>query len=128
MKKSDLEALRWRKENVQLLRSQIAELDDSIQCARIAKISDMPKGTPNADLWEEVIDRKDEIKARYVKELRELLEEIQKVDDWLETLSERHKTLIRLRFYEGRGWQEICDYFNVEWKTPFYWMKQLKLK
>lgn len=125
MKKSDLEALRWRKENVQLLRSQIAELDDSIQCARI---SDMPKGTPNADLWEDVIDRKDEIKARYVKELRELLAEIQRVDDWLETLRERDKTLIRLRFYECRGWQEICDYFNVEWKTPFYWMKQLKLK
>ena len=128
MKKSDLEALRWRKENVQLLRSQIAELDDSIQCARIAKISDMPKGTPNADLWEEVIDRKDEIKARYVKELRELLAEIQRVDDWLETLSERDKTLIRLRFYEGVTWQGIADHFNVEFPTPFRWFNNLKLK
>lgn len=128
MKKSDLEALRWRKENVQLLRSQIAELEDSIQCARIAKISDMPKGTPNADLWEEVIDRKDEIKARYVRELKALLEEIQKVDDWLETLSERDRVLIRMRFYDCKGWQEIADYFNVDWVTPFSWLKQLKLK
>lgn len=128
MKKSELEALKWRRENIQLLRSRIAELEDSIQTARIAKISDMPKGTITGDLWDEVLDLKDELKAEYVRELKALLLLTDRCDAWLRTLDDRSRALIRLRFYEDKTWIEIAEHYNVETVSVWRWFKQIKFE
>lgn len=130
MKRSDLENLRWKKEKVQLLRSQIAELEELMECVRTTKYTDMPKakGGMGDDRVAELIDKKDELKRKYVKEIAELMETIKEVDEFIGGLSEREQTMLKLRFYENKTWYEVAELMGYNPLTIFRaWRKIVEL-
>lgn len=128
MKRSDLENLRWKKEKVQLLRSQIAELEEMMECVRTTKYTDMPKakgGTIGDDRIAELIDKKDELKRGYVKEIAGLMETIREADEFIGGLSEREQTMLKLRFYENKTWYEVADIMGYVPLSVFRWWRNI---
>lgn len=128
MKRSDLENLRWKKEKVQLLRSQIAELEEMMECVRTTKYTDMPKakGMMGGDVRiVELIDKKDELKHKYVAEIAGLMETIREAEAFVGGLTEQQQTMLRLRFFENKTWFEVADIMDYEISTIFRWWRNI---
>ena len=128
MKRDDLENLRWKKEKVQLLRSQIAELEEAMECVRTTKYSDMPKAKGTMvgdDRIAELIDKKDELKRKYVDEIAGLMETICEAESFIGGLAEQQQTMLRLRFFENKTWFEVADIMDYEISTIFRWWRNI---
>ena len=126
MKRSDLENLRWKKEKVQLLRSQIAELEEMMECVRTTKYTDMPKAKGGTvDRIAELIDKKDELKRGYVREIAGLMETICEAEAFIGGLTEQQQTMLKLRFFENKTWFEVADIMDYEISTIFRWWRNI---
>lgn len=88
---------------VRSLRSKIADLEEIY--APVAVWSDMPKAQGGvSDKVAEIVERKEELRERYVELLHELLEKEKQVLDWCEGLNAFDRVMIQKLYFEGKNW------------------------
>lgn len=57
----------------------------------------------------------DELRLLYVNKCNELTAALRKIEQAIETLEPTERTLMRLRYIEGRHWQDICLRIHYSW-------------
>lgn len=123
MKRSDLKRYRWLKKDIRTLRAIIADLEDVV--APVAEWSDTPKGGGVGDPVGEIVARRDKLRAEYVKKLRELLELQERIENWIEGLSDKHRRLIWTMYVDGKTYLQTAEELRMDTKTICRWLNDM---
>lgn len=124
MKRDDLKRYKRLKEEISLLRWQIADLED--MAAPVAKWSDEPKAVGGVgDPVGEAIAKKEKLKALYLKRLHELLDLQEAIEKFVEGLDDGPKALVKVMYFKGRSFSESAEEVGITTKTVCQWLKKV---
>lgn len=115
------------KENIKDLEDMIIEIDTKLQKITTNLSVDKVQTTKDIDKWSELISKKITVETKLKMQLLRMYEEIEFIETKIDKLDEIEKKLIRLRYYKGMKWEEICVELNYSWsQTHDYHSKILK--
>lgn len=115
------------KENIKDLEDMIIEIDTKLQKITTNLSVDKVQTTKDIDKWSELISKKIIVETKLKMQLLRMYEEIEFIEAKIDKLDEMEKKLIRLRYYKGMKWEEICVELNYSWsQTHDYHSKILK--
>ena len=105
----------------------IIEIDTKLQKITTNLSVDKVQTTKDIDKWSELISKKIIVETKLKMQLLRMYEEIEFIEAKIDKLDEMEKKLIRLRYYKGMKWEEICVELNYSWsQTHDYHSKILK--
>lgn len=58
----------------------------------------------------------DELRLLYINKRNELTDALREIEQAIETLGPTERTIMRLRYIEGRHWQDICLRIHYSWQ------------
>ena len=119
----------WRyreaKKDVRRLEEELEELKETQESAGALTYSDMPKGSGQTDLSDDMVARDKLVskilKARYKR--IQVFKEIKNAIERLPTADERAVMSCRylqLNGFKEKGWEEICVQTGHEWRQTHY--------
>lgn len=112
MKRDDLKSYKYLVWEISALRRQIADLEDL--AAPVAQWSDLPKAVGGvSDPVAEALEKKEELKTRYVERLKTLLQEKERIDAWMLTLDGRDRMVVTTLYVEGLSWMPACEKLGI---------------
>ena len=123
MKRSDLKRYRWLKKDIRTLRAIIADLEDVV--APVAEWSDTPKGGGVGDPVGEIVARRDKLRAEYVKKLQELLRLQQEIEDWMDGLDEKYRSVIWTMYVDGKTYFQTAETLRIDNMTVWRRLKKV---
>lgn len=117
MTKEQLRAYRDIKLERDKLKGMIEELEVVLYGPRSQKLDGMPRGGAVDDSRvEDVIIKRSEVLETYKAKEAELALAMLEIEQAIETLEPRERTLIRLYYAEGLTWEEVCVAMNYSWR------------
>lgn len=115
------------KENIKDLEDMIVEIETSLQKVTTNLSADRVQTTKDSDKWSDLISKKVSIETKLKMQILRMYEEIDYIESKISKLDEMEKKIIRLRYYQGLKWEEICVEMNYSWsQTHDYHSKILK--
>lgn len=124
MKKEEVYRYLDIKREVQTIRRRIAELDDLVLSVT-SVFSDVPKGSLENDRFAEFVANKDELRRMYIRKINELVKLQIKIEEWFETVPEKYRAMIRLKYMDGLSGTQIAERIGIEPPTIFLWEKKV---
>ena len=116
MTKEQLRAYRGIKLERDNLEKMIATFERILRDPRNKPLSGMPKGkTGQSGQPESAAVKHEAVLARYRQKLDELAQALKDIEDVIEGLEPRERTLIRLYYAEGLTWEKVCHAMSYEW-------------
>lgn len=94
----------------------VEELEDTLYGPKAQRLDGMPRGgsgpgnatadaaIKHADLW-----------AKYQRKVSELADALAEIENAIEGLEPRERTLIRLYYAQGYTWEQVCVAMNYSW-------------
>lgn len=123
MKREDLRLFELVNVEIQTIKEQIDRLE-SVKITSI--ISDIPKSQDMFDIMGECLVKKEELHLLYLDKLNVLLELQLKIEKWLESVPNRDtRIFFRLKYLEGKTYEEIAEYMNIHTTTVWRWDKKI---
>lgn len=118
MTKEKLRSYRAIRKERDLLNEKIKELETELYDPRAQRIDGMPRSGSNNDSTrrEAQIDRKDELLALYREKERELTRAILEIEEIIDLLQPRERTLLRLYYIDGLTWEQVACEMNYSWR------------
>lgn len=117
MTKERLRAYRDIKLERDKLAAMIEELDAVLYGPRSQRIDGMPRGGSGAgDRLEDDILRRAELLEKYRQKVAELSAALVEIEEAIEVLEPRERTLIRLYYAQGLTWEEVCVAMSYGWR------------
>lgn len=113
--KYKLQEYRWIKENISELEDRLLEIDTKLQKITSNISADKVQSSKDPDKWTELICKRIEIEKLINSEIENGYREMEFIEKSISTLPEREKRLMRLRYIDGKKWEEICLMMNYEW-------------
>ena len=107
----DLKQLQILRKAIQYQECRMQEMEDSLGL-RSPSLSDMPKASGARDKIGDIVP---EIVDQYYKiqqERDELRAREQAIETWIGTQPIRISLICRLKFLEGKSWQEVADFLD----------------
>jgi DNA-directed RNA polymerase specialized sigma24 family protein len=99
------------------LAAMIEELEVVLYGPRTQKMDGMPRGgSGDSSRVEEAVIRHDELLERYRAKVAELSAALAEIENAIEVLEPRERTLIRLYYAQGLTWEEVCVAMSYSWK------------
>jgi RNA polymerase sigma factor (sigma-70 family) len=116
--KEKLRSYRAIRKERDLLNEKIKELEVELYDPRAQRIDGMPRSGSNNDSTrrEAQIDRKDELLALYREKERELTRAILEIEEIIDLLQPRERTLLRLYYIDGLTWEQVACEMNYSWR------------
>ena len=105
------------------LRERIADLEEIY--APVAVWSDMPKGGGVSDKVAEIVERKEELRERYIERLHELLGKEKQVLDWCEGLNAFDRAVVYGLYFEGKTWLQVAEELGTKTQTIMLHLQRL---
>lgn len=125
MKKEEVYRYVDIKREVQTIRRRIAELDDLVLNVT-SVFSDMPSGKGGErDKFGEWMVKKDELRRMYLEKVNELVKLQIEIEEWLETVPEKYRTMLRLKYLDGLSSSQIVEELEINHTTIFAWEKRV---
>ncbi len=117
MTKEKLRSYRAIRKERDLLNEKIKELEVELYDPRAQRIDGMPRSGSNNDSTrrEAQIDCKDELLALYREKERELTKAILEIEEIIDLLQPRERTLLRLYYIDGLTWEQVACEMNYSW-------------
>ena len=91
----------------------------------------MPGGGLRDDNIQSCVALLDELERRYVERLRETIRLLTAIEDGIDALpDERHRLVLRMRYIDGLGWEEIAERigYTLRWVTNIHGLALESLK
>lgn len=117
MTKEQLKAYRSIKLERDMLADRIKELETTLYSPRASRLDAMPRGgsSPGSAVETAAI-RHAELLERYETKVAELSKALIEIEEAIEVLEPRERTLIRLHYAEGLTWEEVCVRMCYSWR------------
>lgn len=117
MTKEQLKAYRDIKLERDKLWEMVKELESTIYGAKSPRMDGMPSGNrqPGNPVESAAIKHLD-LLARYEAKAAELTQAMTEIEQAIEKLGPRERTLIRLYYAQGLTWEEVCVTMNYSWR------------
>ena len=95
----------------------IEELEAEMKGPRSQRLDGMPRGgsAPSNPVENLVVKHADLIE-RYQQKVAALTEAVREIENAIEILDHRERTLIRLHYIQGLTWEEVCIAMNYSWR------------
>lgn len=117
MTKERLKAYRSIKLERDRLITMIEELEAQMQSPRSQRLDGMPRGgSAPSNPVENLVVKHTELIERYQQKVAELTEVAGEIENAIEVLAPRERTLIRLHYIQGMTWEEVCVAMSYSWK------------
>lgn len=117
MTKEQLKTYRSIKLERDRLAAMIDELEGTLYGPRAQKIDGMPRsGSGPGSAVEEAAIKHADLLARYQQKVAELSAALAEIENAIEVLEPRERTLIRLHYCQGLTWEEVCVAMNYSWR------------
>ena len=117
MTKEQLRAYR----DIKLERDKLAAMVENgeavLYSPRSQKLDGMPHGgSAPGSLVEEAAIKHAELLEKYRRKVAELSAALVEIENAIEVLEPRERTLIRLYYVQGLTWEEVCVEMNYSWR------------
>lgn len=117
MTKDELKAYRDIKLERDKLLTMIEELEAEMQCPRSQRLDGMPRGgSAPSNPVENLVVKHTDLIERYQQKVAALTEAVREIENAIEILDHRERTLIRLHYIQGLTWEEVCIAMNYSWR------------
>ena len=116
MTKDQLKKKLRRYLDIKAERAQIAEQYNALADPRGANLDGMPKGPGSGDPLAGITEKRRGLLKRYAAKLAELDAAQAEIEDMIESLEPKERTIFRHRYLEGLGWEEVCVAVNYSWR------------
>ena len=107
MTKQKLLEYMWLKKSTKQLEERIEEID-TLLTRTTRSLSDMPRSQAPKDLTNDLLARKIDLQRQLEREMNHCLIELEEIDKAISKLPHREQCLFRMRYIEGRKWENIC--------------------
>ena len=116
MTKGDLQEYVKQVREQKRLESRIAELTAEMQRIKSVVLSDTPKGKGKSnERLEQIIDEKQQLINDYKAQIKKSHIIMSKIEVAVNSVSdERFRTILSMRYLDGRTWEYIADKMNYE--------------
>lgn len=116
--KHDLKNYRNLRTKIRLLKEQIEDLSGAVISPGSVKITGMPmEHSADPDKVGNTIALIDKLTDVYNKKLKRCLEQQSKIEAAVEALNDDEQNLIRLYYFQGLTWEEVCCHINYSWTS-----------
>lgn len=117
MTKEQLKEYRSIKLERDRLVDMIKELEAVLYSPRSQRLDGMPRGGSSpGSMVEDTVIKHTELLDRYHQKARDLSKALVEIEEAIEVLEPRERTLIRLHYAEGLTWEEVCVVMNYSWR------------
>lgn len=117
MTKEQLKEYRSIKLERDRLADMIKELEAVLYSPRSQRLDGMPRGGSSpGSMVEGAVIKHTELLDRYEQKVLELSKALVEIEEAIEVLEPRERTLIRLHYAEGLTWEEVCVAMNYSWR------------
>ena len=117
MTKEQLKAYRSIKLERDMLADRIKELEAVLYSPRTSRLDATPcDGTSHSSPVETAAIKHAELLERYQQKVLELSKALVEIEEAIEVLEPRERTLIRLHYAEGLTWEEVCVAMSYSWR------------
>ena len=117
MTKEQLRAYRDIKLERDKLATMIEDVESVLYGPRTSKLDGMPHGgSATGSVVEEAAVKHAELLERYRQKVAELSAALVEIENAIEVLEPRERTLIRLYYAQGLTWEEVCVAMNYSWR------------
>lgn len=118
MTKEQLRAYRDLKTEHDLLSQKLEELETELYGIQAQRLDGMPHSNRegSSDKTDILLDRKTLLHARYMVKKVELAKAVLAIEDAIEKLTPRERTLIRLYYIDGLTWEQVAVKMNYSWR------------
>lgn len=115
MTKEDLREYQWILNNVEYLEADILRLRDMVD-VKSQVISDEPKGGQLVDKTASAVAAIVDTQQTLMDRVTDLMAKRREIETAIESLPEKEKAIIRLRYIEGKAWERICADMSYSWR------------
>lgn len=117
MTKEQLRAYRDIKLERDKLALMIEEVEAVLYSPRSQRLDGMPRGgSAPGSLVEEAAVKHTELLERYRQKVAELSAALVEIENAIEVLDSRERTLVRLYYIQGLTWEEVCVDMSYSWR------------
>ena len=117
MTKEQLRAYRDIKLERDKLATMIEDVESVLYSPRASKLDGMPHGgSAPGSIVEEAAIKHTELLEKYRRKVTELSAALVDIENAIEVLDPRERTLIRLYYAQGLTWEEVCVAMNYSWR------------
>lgn len=117
MTKERLKSYRNIKLERDKLLDMIEELEAQMKNPRAQRLDGMPRGgTSLTSAVESMVVKHTDLVERYREHVAALTEAVAKIENAIEGLDPRERTLIRLHYIQGLTWEEVCVAMSYSWR------------
>ena len=117
MTKEQLRAYRDIKLERDKLAAMVEEVEAVLYGPRSPKLDGMPHGgSAPGSIVEEAAIKHAELLEKYRRKVAELSAALVEIENAIEVLEPRERTLIRLYYAQGLTWEEVCVAMNYSWR------------
>lgn len=117
MTKEQLKAYRGLKLERDRLLVMIEELEAQMRSPRSQRLDGMPRGgSASSSVVENLVVKHTELVDRYRQKVADLTRATEEIEDAIEVLESRERTLIRLHYIQGLTWEEVCVAMTYSWR------------
>ena len=111
-----LHAYTDRKYELQLLEQQLERLEASITAPRIQAMDGMPHGHGGGDAMASIVAELVGLQEKYKAKILQLTKAQEEVEQLIDSLEPRERSLMRFRYIDGMAWDEVCVAMNYSWR------------
>lgn len=117
MNKEQLKAYRYIKLERDCIANMIAELEGVMYNPRSQRMDGMPRNPSGAGSEvESVAVKRTELLGRFQQKEAECAATMAEIENAIEVLEPRERTLIRLHYIQGMTWEEVCVAMTYSWR------------
>lgn len=119
MTKERLRAYRALKQERDQVRGMIEEIEASLYSPKVPRLDAVPGGgqKPGGVTPTDVkIDKRDELLALYAEKCAQMDAELLAIEQAIDSLEPREKTLLRLHYVQGDTWESVCVEMGYSWR------------
>ncbi len=117
MTKERLKSYRSLKLERDQLLIMIEELEAQMRSPKSQKLNGMPRGcSAPQNPVEDLVIKHTELIKRYQQKVAELTEDAVEIENAIEILNHRERTVIRLHYIQGMTWEEVCVEMAYSWR------------
>lgn len=116
MTKERLRSYKTLKQERDKLLQHIKELETTLYGPSTPNLEGMPRSQGNGSTVENLVARKDAIERKYEAKVAELTAELEAIEEAIEVLEPRERTLIRLYYIQGLTWEQVCVEMTYSWR------------
>lgn len=104
------------KEELGWLDKELRMYEGSIYGDCTANMDGMPRGSAAGDAMVSKIVQLDELRKRHTQRRERLTADLLAREEALERLGDMERKVMRLRYFEGMKWEDICTAINYSWR------------